>query len=116
SALEPIGMLKRGVPIGEVMRWALMGTEERITAETAMRIGLVTDVVPYEELHARARETAASIAARNPTALQGTVRASWDATDLTRSAAIHSGMLYTHIGNPPLDEWAHGANEKPKFR
>lgn len=27
SALEPIGMLARGVNIGEVMRWALMGTK-----------------------------------------------------------------------------------------
>ena len=40
SALEPIGMLHRGVPLGDVLRWALMGTEERITAATALRIGL----------------------------------------------------------------------------
>ena len=46
SALEPIGMLARGVPLGDVLRWALMGTEERITAETALRLGLVTEVVP----------------------------------------------------------------------
>ena len=46
SALEPIGMLHRGVPLGDVLRWALMGTEERITAETALRLGLVTEVVP----------------------------------------------------------------------
>ena len=46
SALEPIGMLKRGIPVGDVLRWALMGNEERITAATALRIGLVTEVVP----------------------------------------------------------------------
>ena len=40
SAVEPIGMLWRGVPLGDVLRWALMGTEERITAETALRLGL----------------------------------------------------------------------------
>src|ERR1700728_732167 len=40
SALEPIGMLYRGVPLGDVLRWALMGNEERITAETALRLGL----------------------------------------------------------------------------
>ena len=45
SALEPIGMLARGVPLGDVLRWALMGTDERITAETALRIGLVSEVV-----------------------------------------------------------------------
>lgn len=44
SALEPIGMLHRGVPLGDVLRWTLMGNEERITAETALRLGLVTEV------------------------------------------------------------------------
>ncbi len=55
SAVEPIGMLWRGVPLGDVLRWALMGTEERITAETALRLGLVTEVVPRAELRTRAR-------------------------------------------------------------
>src|SRR4029450_4969926 len=65
SALEPIGMLHRGVPLGEVLRWALMGTEERITADTAQRIGLVTEVVPFDDLRARAADIASQIAARN---------------------------------------------------
>lgn len=102
SALEPIGMLHRGVPLGDVLRWALMGTEERIGAHTALRLGLVTEVLPAGELRARAREIAASIAARNPTAVQGTVRAIWESLDMTRSAALQNGMAYTHIGNPPL--------------
>src|SRR5690606_14747160 len=61
SALEPIGMLARGVNIGEVLRWALMGNEERITAETALRIGIVSEVVPRDRLRGRAREIAATI-------------------------------------------------------
>ena len=58
SALEPIGMLHRGVPLGDVLRWALMGNEERITAETALRLGLVTEVVSRDALRDRAREIA----------------------------------------------------------
>jgi E-phenylitaconyl-CoA hydratase len=116
SALEPIGMLKRGVPMGEVMRWALMGTEERITAETALRIGLTTEIVPYAELHARAHEIAASIAARSPIAIQGSVRAIWESTDMTRSTALQNGMLYTQLGNPPLEEWGQRKNQPPTFR
>lgn len=100
SALEPIGMLKRGVPLGEVMRWALVGTEERITANTAKEIGLVSEVVPPAELRSRAGDIAAQIAARNPIAVQGTVRAIWEAVDMTRHMAIQNGMSYTHIGNP----------------
>jgi enoyl-CoA hydratase/carnithine racemase len=99
SALEPIGMLARGVPVGDVLRWALMGTEERITADTALRLGLVTEVVPRDELRTRAREIAASIAARNPKAIQGTVRAIWESLDMTRTMALQNGMAYTHIGN-----------------
>ena len=51
-------MLHRGVPLGDVLRWALMGNEERITAETALRLGLVTEVVTRDELRDRAREIA----------------------------------------------------------
>lgn len=101
SSLEPMGMLQRGVPLGDVLRWALMGNEERITAETAMRLGLVTEVVPREQLRDRAQEIALSIARRNPKAIQGTIRAIWESLDLTRSAAIQNGLSYTQIGNYP---------------
>jgi enoyl-CoA hydratase/carnithine racemase len=97
-------MLHRGVPLGEVLRWALMGTEERITAETALRIGLVTEVVPGDELRARAHDIAAQIAARNPVAIQGTVRAIWEATEMTPHMAKQNGLAYTHIGNPSVAE------------
>ncbi|MGE2714125.1 enoyl-CoA hydratase/isomerase family protein [Mycolicibacterium litorale] len=104
SALEPIGMLHRGVPLGEVLRWALMGTEERISAATALRIGLVSEVVERAELWDRAQTIARAIAARSSVAIQGTIRAIWESLDMTRSAALQNGMAYTHIGNPPLAE------------
>ena len=66
SALEPMGMLALGVPYGEVMRWALLGSEERISAQTALRIGIVTEVVPDDQLRSRATELAGEIAARRP--------------------------------------------------
>ncbi|MGB8403214.1 MAG: enoyl-CoA hydratase/isomerase family protein [Mycobacterium sp.] len=118
SALEPIGMLHRGVPLGDVLRWALMGTEERISADTALRIGLVSEVVAREDLWSRAAEIAAAIAARNPKAIQGTVRAIWESLDMTRSAALQNGMAYTHIGNPPLAERraAPRHNAPPQYR
>ena len=117
SALEPIGMLHRGVPLGDVLRWALMGNEERITAPTALRIGLVTEVVADGELRARAADIAKQIAARRPEAVQGTVRAIWEALDMTRSTALQNGLAYTHIGNPPPDaRTPRQPNGKPTFR
>jgi enoyl-CoA hydratase/carnithine racemase len=99
SALEPIGMVKRGIPVGEVLRWALMGIEERMSAETALRIGLVTEVLRRAELWERAQQIAGEIAARRPAAVQGTIRAIWESLDMTRTTAIQNGMAYTHIGN-----------------
>jgi enoyl-CoA hydratase/carnithine racemase len=116
SALEPIGMVARGVPVGDVLRWALMGTEERITAATALRLGLVTEVVPRDALRTRARDIAASIAARNPKAIQGTVRAIWESLDLTRTAAIQNGLSYTHIGNEPGAAAGPRRNDPPSYR
>jgi enoyl-CoA hydratase/carnithine racemase len=116
SALEPIGMLARGVPIGDVLRWALMGTEERVTAETALRLGLVTEVVTTDELRSRTRAIADSIAARNPKAIQGTVRAIWESLDMTRTMALQNGMAYTHIGNDPHPALAERKNAPPTYR
>ncbi len=117
SALEPIGLLARGVPLGDVLRWALMGTEERITAQTALRLGLVTEVVQRADLRERAHEIAASIAARAPTPIQGTVRAIWESLDMTRSMALQNGMAYTHIGNMgPRIRMEERVNKKPSFR
>jgi enoyl-CoA hydratase/carnithine racemase len=116
SALEPIGMLARGVPLGDVLRWALMGTEERITADTALRLGLVTEVVPRADLRARVRSIADSIAERNPKAIQGTVRAIWEALDMSRTMALQNGLAYTHIGNDPRGERPPRRNEGPSFR
>lgn len=99
SALEPMGMLALGLPYGEVMRWALLGSEERLTAQTALRVGLVTEVVPDGELRCRAAELAAEIADRRPQAIQGTVRAMWEARDLPPSTAQRHGLAYTHMGN-----------------
>ena len=63
-------MLHRGVPLGDVLRWALMGNEERITAATALRLGIVTEVVTRDDLaHVLARSRS-SIAGRNPKAFR----------------------------------------------
>ncbi len=99
SSLEPIGLRWR-MPIGEVLRWALMGLDERISAARAYEIGLVSEIVPNETLHARAHEIAATIAAKPSVATQGTVRAIWQSMDLGRTAAQTMGLAYTQLGNP----------------
>jgi E-phenylitaconyl-CoA hydratase len=117
SALEPMGMLALGVPYGEVMRWALLGSEERMSAQTALRIGLVTEVVPDEQLRSRASELANEIAARRPAGVQGTVRAMWEARDLTPTVAARHGKFYTDLGNAGGGRTDSRANKKkPRTR
>ena len=52
-ALEPIGLMRR-IGLGETLRIALMGNDERVSADTALRIGLVSEVVAPERLWDRA--------------------------------------------------------------
>ena len=99
SALEPIGLMRR-IGLGETLRIALSGNDERLSAGTALRIGLVTEVAPRERLWTRAHEIAAGIAAKPTAATQGTVRAIWESLDRPYRAAMEQGLIYTRVGNP----------------
>jgi len=99
AALEPIGLARR-IPLGETLRIALLGLDERVSAARALQIGLVSEVLPGEQLWDRADEIARIIAAKPPAAIQGTVRAIWESLDSTRTQALRTGLSYTQIGNP----------------
>lgn len=98
-ALEPIGLMRR-IGLAETLRIALMGNDERVGAETALRIGLVSEVVAPDVLWARAHEIAVAIAAKPPSATQGTVKAIWESLDKPYRAALEQGLIYTRLGNP----------------
>jgi len=99
SALEPIGLM-RHIGLHETLRIALMGNDERVSAGTALRIGLVTEVTPVAELWGRAHDIAAAIAEKPTAAMQGTVRAIWESLDRPYRAAMEQGLIYTRLGNP----------------
>lgn len=98
-ALEPIGLMRR-IGLGETLRIALMGNDERVSAESALRIGLVSEVVPPDRLWTRAHEIAVRIAAKPTSATQGTVKAIWESLDKPYRAALDQGLIYTRLGNP----------------
>jgi enoyl-CoA hydratase/carnithine racemase len=118
AALEPIGATYR-MPLGDVLRMALLGNDERISAQSALRMGLVSEVVARDALWSRAHELARIVAAKPPAATQGTVRAIWESLDLPRSAALGMGMSYTTIGNPvgtaQVDRASLMSNKAKKF-
>jgi enoyl-CoA hydratase/carnithine racemase len=99
AALEPIALSYRML-FADVVRMALLGGHERITAERALAAGLVTEVVDRDALLPRAREIARVIASQPPAAVQGTVKALWQSLDVTRSQALATALMYTQVGNP----------------
>jgi enoyl-CoA hydratase/carnithine racemase len=118
SAVEPVGLMRK-VGLAETLRVALMGNDERVTAATALRIGLVTEVVARDRLWDRAHEIAAAIARKPSAAIQGTVRAIWESLDRPYRAAMQQGLIYTRVGNPigSAEVAQRGAdNPEPRFR
>lgn len=110
AAVEPIGLTYR-MPYGEVMRMMLLGNDERVSAQTALRIGLVSEVIETAEaMWARAQDLAAKIATKPTIATQGTVRAVWESQDLPRGAALLAGfkvpLFANAIGQKQLDHQA----------
>ncbi len=115
SALEPAGLARR-IPLGEALRWALLGLDERMSAERALQIGLVSELVPAGKLWERADEIARIIAAKPAAAVQGTVRAIWETYGLDRETAQSIGWHHTRVGNPiGMAEVDRATFERPRW-
>jgi enoyl-CoA hydratase/carnithine racemase len=71
SSHEMVNMARR-VPVAVCLRMALLGSRERMSAQRAYEVGLVTEVVPHARLMERARELAAQICSNAPLAVWGT--------------------------------------------
>lgn len=118
SALEPIGMTYK-MPLGDVLRMVLLGNDERLSADTAMRIGIVSEVVPLEKLWDHVRNLASIIAAKPSAATAGSVKAIWESLDLPRSVALATGLKYCLLGNavgvPQVDRATLMADKAKRF-
>lgn len=112
SALESVGLSRR-IPLGEAMRIALFGLDERMSAQRALAIGLVSEVTPRETLWERADVLARRLAAKPPLAIQGTVKAVWDGMSMSPGAAREVPLHYTQVGND-AGQMDMGAVAKPK--
>ena len=99
AAVEPTGLMGR-INLGQIQRMALLGNDERISSASALQMGLVTEVTKLDDLWSRAAELAGLIAAKHPIAIQGTVRAIWEALGQPRALAVANALKYTQLGNP----------------
>ncbi|MGZ8765732.1 MAG: enoyl-CoA hydratase/isomerase family protein [Acidimicrobiia bacterium] len=97
AAYEPMHMA--GImPFGEIMRLTLLGNHERLSANRAYEIGLVSEVVPFEQLLERAGWAAQVIADRPALAVEGTVRSIWAAREFGPRQALRLGYAFVAMG------------------
>jgi enoyl-CoA hydratase/carnithine racemase len=105
SALEPIGLTRR-MPFEAVMRMVILGGRERLTAERAYQLGLVSEVVPQERLLPRARELAELVLQGSPATIAASKRAVWEGLDYGLHEAYRNGFKYLRA------HWSHPDNKE----
>jgi enoyl-CoA hydratase len=106
AAYELIGLARR-MPFEAVLRMALVGRHERMSAERALALGMVSQVVdPPERLREEAQALAEKIALNSPAAMAATKRALWGALEQGLTDACKSGAqeLVSMWGHPDQTE------------
>jgi len=117
SGVESIGLARR-IPLEAVLRLAFLGGAQRMDAWQAKAIGLVSEVVPQDQLRLRAAQLAQEILANSPTAIARTKQAIWQSLDLGLEEAVEYGwkVIEGYRGHPDAVEGAKAFAERRKPR
>jgi enoyl-CoA hydratase/carnithine racemase len=113
-SIEAIGLIRK-MPAEAVMRMAFVGKYERMTAQRAYELGMISQIVdPPERLREAAQELAEKVAKNSPAAMRATKQALWGAlehglTDACRAGAQH---LISMWGHPDQEEGPRAFAEK----
>jgi enoyl-CoA hydratase/carnithine racemase len=113
-ALEAIGLMRK-MPFEAVMRMALTGRHERMSAERALQLGMISQIVdPPEKLREEAQALAEKIARNSPAAMAATKRALWGALEGGLTQACREGAidLVSLWGHPDQEEGPRSFAEK----
>ncbi|WP_280844343.1 MULTISPECIES: enoyl-CoA hydratase/isomerase family protein [unclassified Streptomyces] len=116
SAYESV-LMAQLMPHGEAARTALMGTAERLSAERAHAIGLVTELAGPGGALAAATAAASVIAGYPAQGVQGTVRALWAAKEAAVQRGFAQAPHLVALGNlPPERQTELFRSRRPEFR
>jgi enoyl-CoA hydratase/carnithine racemase len=112
-AYEAITLLRKS-PMEAITRMTLSGKGERISAQRAYELGIVSDVVTAEELTTSAARLAAAIATNSPTAMRATKKALWRSLEMGLSEAKReaSDEMWRLRNHPDHAEGARAWREK----
>jgi enoyl-CoA hydratase/carnithine racemase len=117
-AIEAIGLMKK-MPVEAVMRMAFVGRHERMSAQRAYELGMISQVVdPPERLREEAQALAEKIAQNSPAAMAATKRALWGALEhgLTDACRVGARELVSMWGHPDQEEGPRAFAEKREAR
>jgi len=105
TALEPIGLLRK-MSASAVLRMVILGKAERLNAQQALTAGLVSEVLPADQLMARAMALAEIAAAVSPAAVEGSLKAVWASYEHPLAEAYANGfdILIRHRSHPDAVE------------
>lgn len=106
TAYEAIALVRKS-PMEPIMRMALTGRHERLSAARAYELGILSQVVdPPERLADEAMALAEKIAQNSPAAMRATKRALWGALELGLTDACRAGAqeLVAMWGHPDQAE------------
>ena len=97
-SFEAIHLLQK-LPLGETLRLVLLGAHERMSAQRAHDVGLVSEVTPMAELAERAEWVAQAIASAPPLVIQATLQATWTGHEQTRRQALDLAHTFVGLGS-----------------
>ena len=97
AGFESVHLMQK-LPLGEALRTQLLGARERMSAQRAYELGLVSEVAPADELMERARWVAEVIAEAPVLAVQGTLKAVWMAHEVSRRQALDQVSTWVSLG------------------
>jgi enoyl-CoA hydratase/carnithine racemase len=113
-SIEAIGLIRK-MPAEAVMRMAFLGRYERIGAERALQLGMISQIVdPPGRLREEAQALAEKVAKNSPAAMAATKRALWGALEMGLTDACRAGAqeLVSMWGHPDQEEGPRAFAEK----
>jgi enoyl-CoA hydratase len=105
-AYEGIALARKS-PMEAILRMALVGRGERISAARAHQLGIISQIVdPPARLHDEAQALAELVAKNSPAAMAATKKALWGALEQGLTPACHAGAqhLVAMWGHPDQEE------------
>ncbi|MEZ5709834.1 MAG: enoyl-CoA hydratase-related protein [Blastomonas sp.] len=117
SALETIALARR-IPIGTVLRLALGGRDERLSARRAHDLGMFDEICPPGEVLNRARVLAMTMARNSPSAMARTKCAIWSSKEhgLGEATTRAWSLMNRQNRSPDYAEGVNAFNERREPR